>query len=160
MAKAINKVEIGAYNIVHVDKDGTIDVHPTQLENYDCVDTSLGSKVSDLFDHNSNIPFAVVGNLQNDVNFAKPVLPRQSVISLSFSEPQLSVEPTAALRFDTMDPDFELEEHDNNSVGELGVSELVTISISYDAVYVEDQKALQLISYICNVIEDPLLLQL
>ena len=158
LAKAVGRFEIPVENVAFISESGEVETHPAQLEFYNDTQDSAQS-VTELFSSQSVPKFAIVSPLHTEISNAYSVLPKQSLISLSFTSPTTRVGVSTPVRFDTMDPDFDIDDIETD-LGDMKVTKNLTLSISYDAENVEGHIALQVIGYLQTILEDPDMLQL
>lgn len=104
--------------------------------------------------------FVVLGKSQQAIRSTFNVMPKSSIASISYSEPEPEVGVGSYETYDTMDASISYPYSKYLREGELKTSNSFMISISFDITKIEMHTAGEIINNMKSIIEDPELLHL
>lgn len=88
LAQALNQINSDAKQVIYINKNGDIKVHPTDVGQPDHLEFDHQVDFKDIFKNSSVNQFAIVGDLVSDILHAMSVDPDKSIVAFTYSEPE------------------------------------------------------------------------
>lgn len=154
LARAIQHVDSDPKNVIYINRHGEIDVHPTHLEYYDELNTSPAKRLSEINIKPQNVPYAIVGDLYEHIDDAMKVMPKKSVVALTFSKHINSSGQYSQSSDESVASESDGSSEVNMDRKQNSEPNMITLSLAYDQNNLKEEKALKMVQYMSDMLED------